>query len=638
MTTTGRPRPAYAHGRRRPPSAGNRRWRGLGRAAAAAALALCAGLTAACRTPAAHRAEADAVAHRIVQAKQLEAVGRAEPFTIDAPSEQLRARLLLDQKLPHADAASLGARHVTPIEQWPDASYLEPDPETTQPSAAGPLHLTLLEALQVGARNSREYQQNKERVFEEALRLDLERDAFRDTWAGVLDALASADSSGGADTQAGLEQTGALQWSRQLANGVGFTAGLGVELVRLLTNDGATTKGLHADATVSIPLLRGSGAFVVTEPLTQAERDVVYAIYEFERFKRTFAVEVASAYLGVLQQADQVENAADNYGRLIASTRRARRLADVGTLPEIQVDQARQDELRARDRWIGAMQSHQDRLDGFKILLGLPTDASVVLDEGELSRLGDRARRVLATGSAAEEAGPVPPADAPVVLAEPDRTDRGPLELNEQVAIATAFAHRLDLRVTVGRVLDGQRSVAVAADQLRADLTLLGTASMGSRRSIGSAGQPDADFRLDEGTYTALLTLDLPLERTAERNRYRTSLIRFEQAVRGVQALEDRIKLEVRGNLRDLLEARESARIQMQSVEVAARRVTSTNLFLQAGRAQIRDVLDAQESLVSAQDSLTSALVAYRISELQLQRDLGVLAVDERGLWQEYRP
>ncbi len=90
--------------------------------------------------------------------------------------------------------------------------------------------------------------------------------------------------------------------------------------------------------------------------------------------------------------------------------------------------------------------------------------------------------------------------------------------------------------------------------------------------------------------------------------------------------------------LRSLLEARENFSIQSQAVELASNRVESAELFLQAGRAEMRDVLDAQESLVSAQKALTTALVNYRVSELELQRDMGVLEVDHKGVWSEYRP
>jgi hypothetical protein len=42
--------------------------------------------------------------------------------------------------------------------------------------------------------------------------------------------------------------------------------------------------------------------------------------------------------------------------------------------------------------------------------------------------------------------------------------------------------------------------------------------------------------------------------------------------------------------------------------------------------------------LLSAQNALIDAAVRYRITELELQRDMGLLQVDEKGLWQENIP
>jgi outer membrane protein TolC len=340
----------------------------------------------------------------------------------------------------------------------------------------------------------------------------------------------------------------------------------------------------------------------------------------------------------VLRQHDQVENEEENYRGLITSTRRARRLADAGRLPEIQVDQSVQDELRARNRWVAAVESFQRRLDAFKLTLGLPADADISLDPTELQELVTRAAEVMPAEEPHDVEGPAHAADDPITLVPPGQGTAGPFELDEVKAIIAALEHRLDLRVALGRVHDAQRKVAVAADQLRADITLLGSGSVGERRSISGAGLDDADLRLDEGLYSVLLTVDLPLERTAEQDAYRVSLIRLEQAVRDLQELEDEVKLAVRDRLSELLEFRETFQIQALAVAVARRRVESTNLFLEAGRAEIRDVLEAQESLVSAQNALTAALVNYRVGELALQRDLGVLAVNENGLWQESVP
>ena len=100
--------------------------------------------------------------------------------------------------------------------------------------------------------------------------------------------------------------------------------------------------------------------------------------------------------------------------------------------------------------------------------------------------------------------------------------------------------------------------------------------------------------------------------------------------------MEDQIKLQIRDSLRSLLESRESFHIQSLAVELALRRVASTTLFLEAGRAEIRDVLEAQEALVSARDALTAAIINYRVAELDLQRDMGVLVINDNGLWTEY--
>lgn len=599
-----------------------------------------------------YRRSVDQVTYGIITEKQQAAFGKAEPFTIETPADTLRRRLLLDQNLPHATAASVSSKDVEPIDEWPDNDYLEKsDPNETEllsPPEKGPLVLTLVDALQVAAFESRDYRTQKERVFRTALNLDLEANEFRQTWAGIVDSeyfelyqqtvVVAADGRTDQATVRGSETSGLLALDKQFRNGLTFSGQIGLDLVSLLTQEKVFSRGLFADITMTLPLMRGSGEFVVTEPLKQAERDVVYALYEFERFKREFAVDIASDYLNVLRQLDSVDNAADNYERLIALTRRARALADAGRLSEIQIDQSRQDELRARNQWVSALERYSRTLDGFKLQLGLPPDADVVLDRGELEGLVEVMGAVIAEVEATEEEAEMPAADAPITLPPPGQGVPGRYELDLWDAVVTGLSERLDLRVAIGQVYDSQRDVAVAADLLRADLTLLGSGAAGARRALASVRQEDASLIPDEGVYSALITIDLPFERTAERTIYRESLINFEVAVRAVQALEDQIKLDISNGLSELLEARETILVQAESVRVAERRVESTNLFLEAERAEIRDVLEAQDALINAQNALTAALVSYRIGELSLQRDLGVLSVDSRGLWTEFEP
>ncbi|MBI5369015.1 MAG: TolC family protein [Planctomycetes bacterium] len=656
----------------------------LGRLPLPAAVLLL-GAVVGCTSPPGARHDTDRTAAQIVHDAQQQALGRTEPIEVRSPVETLRRRLLLDQTLPVASPASFGTRAVPPIRQFPDPEYLAPGGDPPDPAAApwfarvtaaglaaaapasspppaaagegrgegmsappsppapapspsaappAPVLLSLVDALQIAARNSRSFQTEKEKIFLAALALDLQRDSFRGAWTSALQSSAVADLTSG-EQVASLDHSASLGLTQTFKNGISVALGLGFNLVRLMTQGTGSSLGPTGDASVTIPLLRGAGSFDVTEPLTQAERDTIYAMYTFERFKQTFAVDITRSFFAVLEASDAVANAEANYRGLIASTRRVRRLADSGRLPEIQVGQALQDELRARDRWVSALAARAKRNDDLLLLLGLPPDAAVAPDPAELARLNADAARLRAP---AAPPGPTPGPDAPVDIAPPDREHRGALELEERAALGLALGHRLDLRVAIGRVDDAQRKVAVAADTLLPDLTLLGSATLGGQTSINAVAEPGPTLSPSRGLYTGVLTFDPGLDRRLEKRDYRTRLIDLEKAARAAQELEDQVKAQVRDTLRTLLSARESLRIQEQARDLARRRVDSTNLFLQAGRAEVRDLLEAQESLVSAENARTAAAVRYRVAELELQRDLGLLEVGATGLHREFDP
>ncbi len=200
-------------------------------------------------------------------------------------------------------------------------------------------------------------------------------------------------------------------------------------------------------------------------------------------------------------------------------------------------------------------------------------------------------------------------------------------------SIRVAFENRPDFRTNIDKLEDAQRKVLVAEDALRAEVTLGGTASAGE--GAGSGADGNGDFKLNESRLGGLLNIDLPFERRSERDAYRSSLINLESAVRSYQAAEDSLKEAVRRNVRQLREKREQLKIQYTAVSLAERRVANNDLLLQAGRAEMRDVLEAQAALVSAQNSLFGAIKGYRDNEMQLLKELGLLDVTVDGVWKE---
>ena len=516
-----------------------------------------------------YKESADKQVADILSKKSQEALGSAEKYEI----EQLARDPLAD--LPRATAQPLEV------------------PENLKRAQEPPLIISFKKALEIAFYNSRDYQSQKEGVYLTALALTEQRHQFSAQFSGTISSLWNSgpgEENWDTSTNFGV--------SKLLADGAQIGINLSSDFLRNLTGDPSRTAASILAVKIIQPLWRGAGRAVVTENLTQSERNVIYSVRSFARYERTFTVSIASSYYRVLQQRDVVRNQQSNYQNLIVARERTESLAEAGRLPEFQVDQARQNELSAKNDWIDAIQQYYEALDNLKIDLGLPTDANVDLDNVDLEAL--------------MQAGIQHPA------------------MSAEDAIVLALKNRLDLKNSGDQVADAGRKIKVAENGLGGDVNLVfnsNTPSASNNRFLKLNG---------EGTnWSAGVDVNLPLDRLAERNTYRSSLISFGRAVRDYSLEIDNVKLSVRTDWRNLQQAKESYEIQKNSVELAKRRVESTTLLLQAGRAETRDLLDAQSSLVNAQNALTAALINHLIARLQFFRDIETLTVDEKGVWHE---
>jgi outer membrane protein TolC len=458
--------------------------------------------------------------------------------------------------------------------------------------------LTLAQSVQIATENNRDYQKQKEQLYLKALDLTLVRHDFVRKWFGTVDAQYVRDREDEKiKSGAGVSGT-KLGFNQLLADGAQISAGIAIDWVSFLTGDSRTTLGSLLSASIRQPLLRGAGRKIVQEKLTQAEQDALYQIRDFNRFRQTFVVSVVTDYYRVLQTRDSVTNAHNNYKRLVKLTEQLQMQAEAGRKKGFEVDQAKQNELRAWDSYVRTEQNYQQQLDEFKIRLALPTDAEIELDQNELKALAEKQ------------------------VSEPD------YELT--TSVETAILSRLDLANSKDQIDDAVRKVMVAADGLGAGLDLIGSA--------GVSSGDDKRFerlRFQDDTYKLGIEADLPLDRKVERNAYREALISLEQRQRTYENDIDEVKLDVRQAYRRLREAAERYRIQKNSLELAKKRVESTSLLLDAGRAQTRDLLESEDAFLAAQNDLSSALVDHVIAKLSFFRDIGILQVQPDGMWQK---
>src|SRR5439155_1477841 len=87
-----------------------------------------------------------------------------------------------------------------------------------------------------------------------------------------------------------------------------ITTAFTADFLRFVTGDPRVTTSSQLSATFLRPLLRDAGFKQQTEALIQAERQLLYDLRDFTRFRKDFSVQIATAYYGVLGNRDAVRN------------------------------------------------------------------------------------------------------------------------------------------------------------------------------------------------------------------------------------------------------------------------------------------------------------------------------------------
>jgi outer membrane protein TolC len=131
------------------------------------------------------------------------------------------------------------------------------------------------------------------------------------------------------------------------------------------------------------------------------------------------------------------------------------------------------------------------------------------------------------------------------------------------------------------------------------------------------------------------LELNLPIDRVVERNNYRATLVSFEAELRNFTLILDGLKDNIQRGRRTLDQRRQNYGIQKNALDLANRRVKSAIMLLEAGRAEVRDLVEAQDAQISAQNAVTTALVDYQQARLQLLLDIGSLDTGVPRYWLE---
>ncbi|HZZ78619.1 MAG TPA: TolC family protein [Gemmataceae bacterium] len=340
--------------------------------------------------------------------------------------------------------------------------------------------LSMDQAIELGVINSPTYQSIRESLYLTALPVTQQRFNFAYQWAATADWIRQW---AGPTSNAGLQNrwlgTSNIGFSKLFSTGALLTTDFTNTTVFNFVGNGFTSAST-VNVNVVQPFLQGGGKAVNLEPLTQTERNLLYAMRAYYRFREQFNVAVALGttpptdlrsafasttagpistlaalgiastdvsggfvgYLSVLYR--QLDMAVDQ--KLVADLERAVKIIEAyqegGMFSPLQVDQVRSTLYNAKNTVLSDRQFVTNGLDQFKIVLGLPANTPLILDDSLGRPVTDQLDKYYAVIDAAndvqillEKQQDVPP--------EKLRGTLGQIFTKDELVVGTKFASRI---------------------------------------------------------------------------------------------------------------------------------------------------------------------------------------------------
>jgi outer membrane protein TolC len=251
----------------------------------------------------------------------------------------------------------------------------------------GTLVLTRERAVELAWLNSRDYQTALENLYRQALTLTLDRFAFAMHWFGSNFTNFVGVGDGDTATHT-LSTSSSVGFNRMLAAGGQLLVDFANSFVFNFNGAGSTSMTSTLTFNLIQPLIRGFGRRVVLEHLTQSERNVLYAVRSFARFRKNLYVSITTRGGGFLTLLLQVQNIRNQEASVVSRERNVRLQQanyEADRASVVDVDQAFIDLQNARLSLLQARTSLETAFDNFKITLGLPPDIPIRLDDSLLA-------------------------------------------------------------------------------------------------------------------------------------------------------------------------------------------------------------------------------------------------------------
>jgi len=484
-----------------------------------------------------------------------------------------------------------------PAEEQDDTAALIPKSIFTEEEQSRVTLFGLSDSLAYSMRQAREVQDAKEALYLAALDLTLERHLWTPQFVASVQT-EFADYGQVRDFDRAMAVVSDAAVTQRLPYGGEVTARVVNSLMRDLGVHTTSGESGNFILEANIPLFRGAGK-VAYESRYEAERELIYAVRTYERFRRSFLVEVATDYFALQGLKMAITNFYVAYRSRQTDWEREDFKNRLGQSNDVFDAMRAQSSFRdAEADLVSAKEQYAFALDRFKIRIGMSVEAPLdVLDQD----LDEDAKSL---------------------------DDLLP-DVDVATAVDVAVRLRLDLLNAADQVDDSRRGVLVAKNRILPDLNVTGSATLDTDPEHLNS----TSYNTERTTWRGGVELRMD-DRKAARNAYRASLIAARKAERDFERSADTVRAEVRSAVRRVVQQEKLRMIQVLNVSENQLRLDAARAQNELGRKDNRDVVEAESDLLDARNSLARAVSAYRNAILGFRRDTETLRVTDDGLWE----
>lgn len=417
----------------------------------------------------------------------------------------------------------------------------------------------------------------------------------------------STSSLNGAATLSTLNQTSTLAVSQEFLTGTSL--GVGFNTTRATTNSSFATvnPSFNSGLTFSLfqPLWRKGGLFVNRAPIVIAQRGVRQSQANFESQLNQTVSGVIGQYWDVVQATQSVAVLRKSLERAEASYQHDKRALELGALSPLDIYRSESKVAQRKISVIQAEYSLKRAQEAFRQAIGADLDARVSALDLELT-------------DSAEASGQLAAIDLNAALAQAAKTrpeleaQRQQLAIDDDNVKLAGNNLRPDVNLSASYASNGVGGIVF--DQSRAVVSSGGFAD--SLSQLGGFGFP---------TYGINLQVRLPIHNNTAAADLGTALVTKKRALYQMRGTQQTVNNEVKNAVHDLEQAELLMAAGQSSRDLAAKSLAAEERKYELGAQTIFFVLDAQDQLSQAEQSLLQSQISYQKALAELDRSTGQL-------------